>query len=95
MIRAHAITMVMRRADSMLDKSVYPNGTDFEVHVVWECYILGSMKLMLTTDLPDGKYYEVTYNYDKGEFYLDEYVRTHNECDTMDSGEAPAYRVTR
>lgn len=29
------------------------------------------------------------------EFYLDEYVRTHNECDTMESGEAPAYRVTR
>lgn len=82
--------MVKRRADSTLDKSVYPNGKKFGVHVVWECWVLGSMKFLLTTDLPDGKYYEVTYNHGKGEFYLDEYVRVHNECDTMGVGEAPA-----
>jgi hypothetical protein len=76
--------MVKRRADSTLDKSAYPNGKGFGVYVVWQCFILGNMKLMLSTDLPDGKYYEVTYNYEKGEFYLDEYVRVHNECDTMD-----------
>lgn len=84
MIRCHAITMVKRRAEEMLDKSVYPDGFEFGVHVVWSCFILGNMKFMLTTDLPDGKYYEVAYNFDKGEFYLDEYVRTFNCCDIVE-----------
>ena len=74
-----AIEMVRNRATSMLDKSQYPNGIEFEVHVVWAGYILGNEKYLITTNLPDGKYYEVTYNKPKNEMYLDEYVRTHNE----------------
>lgn len=29
---------------------------------------------------PDGMYYEITYNGDKGEMYLDAYKKMHNEC---------------
>ena len=74
-----AIEMVRNRVDSVLDKSQYPNGTPFEVHIVWAGYILGNEKYLLTTNIPDGKYYEVTYNKSTNEMYLDEYVRTHNE----------------
>lgn len=82
--RYHAIRMVTCRAEDMLDKSVYPDGFEFGVHLVWSCYILGNMKFMFTTDIPDGKYYEVTYNSEKGEFYLDEYVRTYHCCDIVE-----------
>jgi len=74
-----AIEMVRNRANSMLSKSQYPNGIPFDVHVVWCGYILENEKYLLTTDLPDGKYYEVTYNMYTNEMYLDEYVRVHNE----------------
>lgn len=74
-----AIEMVRNRVNSVLDKSQYPNGTAFEVHIVWSGYILGNEKYLLTTNLPDGKYYEATYNKGTNEMYLDEYVRTHNE----------------
>lgn len=48
------------------------------VHVVWWTYILGGWKCMLCTDLPDGMYYEVTYNHTKNEIYLDAYKHEKN-----------------
>lgn len=61
-----------------LDKSdVTP---DFEVFVVWQCYILGNVKWLLSTSLFDGMYYEVTYNKQKDEFYLDAYKKFENKC---------------
>ena len=47
-----------------------------EVFVVWFCYILGGWKALLSTTLPDGMYYEVTFNKDKQEIYVDHYVKT-------------------
>lgn len=72
------------------NKGQYPNPTDFEVVTVWKCYILGNMKLLITTSLPDGKYYEVTYDFGKDSMYFDVYVRVHNEeiCN-LDAGETP------
>lgn len=52
----------------------------FEVYEVWRCYILGNIKVMMTTSLPDGMYYEVTYNGEKDEFYLDAYKMFDNKC---------------
>ena len=52
----------------------------FNVYVVWQCYILGNIKALLTTTLPDGMYYEVTYNGEKDEFYLDAYKKFDNKC---------------
>jgi hypothetical protein len=52
----------------------------FEVYEVWRCYILGNIKVMMTTSLPDGMYYEVTYNGEKDEFYLDAYKKFDNKC---------------
>lgn len=54
----------------------------FDVFVVWQCYILGNVKWLLSTTLSDGMYYEVTYNKAKDEFYLDAYKKFENICIT-------------
>ena len=46
-----------------------------DVYVVNSQYVLGNQKAQLSTTLPDGKYYEVTYNDTKEEMYVDGYVK--------------------
>lgn len=55
----------------------------FEVFVVWNAYILGNAKALLSTTLPDGMYYEITYNKAKNEIYLDAYKKFENICYTI------------
>lgn len=50
----------------------------FEVYVVWFVKVLQHWKALVSTDRPDGKYYELTYNGDKRETYVDEYVKMKN-----------------
>lgn len=75
-----AIAAVRRFVDSTINPGQYPDGLDYKVYIVACSYILGSEKYWLSTSLPDGKYYEVTYNGDTDELYLDVYVRVHNEA---------------
>ena len=56
---------------------------EFEVYVVWNCYILGNMKALLSTTIEDGMYYEVTFNKAKNEIYLDAYKHAENVCYTL------------
>lgn len=49
-----------------------------DVHVVWFVKTLQNWKALLVTNVPDGMYYELTYNGDKGETYLDAYKKTDN-----------------
>lgn len=49
-----------------------------EVYVVWFAFTLGNFKALLSTSLPDGMYYEVTYNGVRGEVYLDAYKKWDN-----------------
>ena len=51
---------------------------EFEVYVVWSCKALQNWKALLSTTLPDGMYYELTYNGDKGEMYVDAYKKFEN-----------------
>lgn len=50
----------------------------FDVFVVWNAYILGNIKALLSTSIPDGMYYEVTYNKEKNEVYFDAYKKFEN-----------------
>lgn len=50
----------------------------FDSFVVWSCKTLQNHKALLSTTLFDGMYYEVTYNGDKQEAYLDAYKKLHN-----------------
>lgn len=50
----------------------------YQVYVVWFTYVLGSWKCLVSSTLPDGMYYEVTYSVTKNEMYLDAYKKFHN-----------------
>lgn len=52
----------------------------FDVYVVWFCKILRNWKALVSTTLPDGMYYEITYNGETGETYLDAYKKFDNVC---------------
>ena len=49
-----------------------------DVFVVWSCKTLQNYKALLSTTLRDGMYYEITYNGDKKEAYLDAYKKFEN-----------------
>ena len=42
--------------------------------------VLQNWKFLISTSIPDGMYYEVTYNGDKKEWYLDAYKKFENVC---------------
>ena len=50
----------------------------FTTYVVWFSKTLQNWKALVSTTLNDGVYYEVTYNGDKKETYLDCYKKFHN-----------------
>lgn len=51
---------------------------EFNVRVVWSCKTLQNWKALMITDLPDGNYYELTYNGDKKQTYIDSYQKMDN-----------------
>ena len=59
-----------------LDKSdIIP---EFEVYTVWKAKALQNWKYLVSSTLYDGMYYELTYNGDKKEWYLDAYKKFEN-----------------
>ena len=54
--------------------------TTDDVYVVMYCKTLQNHKVLLSTTVPDGMYYEITYNGDKREAYLDAYKKWENKC---------------
>ena len=70
--------LVKEYAIEHLDKTdEIPN---FAVYIVWMCKTLQNSKALLSTDLKDGMYYELTMNGDKKEIYLDAYKKFENKC---------------
>lgn len=49
-----------------------------EVYIVWFSKALQNWKALVSTTLPDGMYYEVTYNGDEKVAYLDAYKKFQN-----------------
>ena len=58
---------------------------EFEVYIVWKCKILQNWKYLLASTLPDGMYYELTYDGDKNRWYLDAYKKFENRCITVEN----------
>lgn len=56
-----------------LDKT--DGDVEFYVYVVWYNYTLDNWKCLVSTTLPDGMYYEVTYNKVTDSVYLDAYKK--------------------
>ena len=70
--------IVRKYVEEHLDKS--DAKPEYDVYVVWHCYILGNEKWLLSTTLPYSDFYEVIYNKDKKEFYLGTYKKVQNCC---------------
>ena len=51
-----------------------------DVFIVWSCKTLQNNKAMVSTKISDGMYYELTYNGDKKQLYLDAYKKWENKC---------------
>lgn len=75
-----AIQVVMNYVNEHLDKTDNIQIELYDVYVVWFCKTLQNWKCLLSTNLPDGMYYEVTFNGDKQELYLDAYKKFENRC---------------
>lgn len=73
-----AIILVENYIMEHLDKS--DPEPEFEVYIVWKCKALQNWKYLISSSLTDGMYYEMTYNGDKNEWYLDAYKKFENRC---------------
>lgn len=51
---------------------------EFDVFTVWKAKTLQNWKFLISSTLHDGMYYEMTYNGDKQEWYLDAYKKFEN-----------------
>ena len=72
-----ALYIVNNYIKKHLDKSdIIPK---FETYIVWKCKTLQNWKWLISSTLWDGMYYEVTFNGDKNEFYLDAYKKFENK----------------
>jgi len=65
-------------ANAHLDKSDGKQITEDDVFLVWLSKVLQNSKALASTTLFDGMYYELTYNGNKGELYVDAYKKWEN-----------------
>lgn len=74
-----AMSLVYSYARKKLD--VTDKNLQFElgdVYIVWFCKTLQNWKALCSTNLPDGMYYEVTYDGERDKIYLDAYKKFEN-----------------
>ena len=69
---------IVNYTNEHLDKTDGKVITEDDVFVVWLCKILQNNKALLSTTLFDGMYYEITYNGDNDEAYIDAYKKWEN-----------------
>lgn len=65
-------------ANQNLDKTDGKKITEDDVFIVWMCKTLQNSKAMASTTLFDGMYYELTFNGNKQELYVDAYKKWQN-----------------
>jgi len=73
-----AKSIVMNYFNERVEKTDNIKITLDDVYVVWFCKTLQNWKAMVSTTVSDGMYYEVTYNGDNKETYLDAYKKWEN-----------------
>ena len=71
---------VVNYVNAHLDKTDGKQIAEGDVFIVWMCKTLQNNKALVSTTLFDGMYYELTYNGDKKELYLDAYKKWDNFC---------------
>ena len=71
-------TTVVKYVNKHLDKTDNVVLNENNVYIVWQVKVLQNWKALLSTNLFDGMYYEMTYNGDKKELYVDCYKKWEN-----------------
>lgn len=51
---------------------------DFDLYIVWKSKVIQNWKYLISSTLVDGMYYELTYNGNKNEWYIDAYKKVEN-----------------
>lgn len=59
---------------------LFPSTRPEDFYVVWFAKVLQNWKALVSTDLVPGQYFEVTYNGDREESYVDWYQKSGNEA---------------
>lgn len=77
--------LVADYTNSHLDVTDNKQITKDDVYVVWSTKVLQNNKALLSTPLSDGMYYELTYNGNKNQIYIDAYKKFENKA--IDLGE--------
>lgn len=72
--------LVVEYFNSRVEKTDNVTLTEDDVYIVWFSKTLQNWKALVSTNISDGMYYEVTYNGDKKETYLDAYKKWENKC---------------
>ena len=72
-----AKVLVLKYIIEHLDKS--DPEPDIDIYIVWKAKVLQNWKYLISSNLYDGMYYEITFNGDKGEWYLDAYKKFENK----------------
>lgn len=72
--------IVVEYFNARVDKTDNKKITADDVYVVWFAKTLQNWKALLSSNVSDGMYYEVTYNGNKKEAYLDAYKKWENVC---------------
>jgi hypothetical protein len=71
--------IVVNYFNERVDKTDELKITEDQVFIVWFSKTLQNWKALVSTTISDGMYYEVTYNGDKRETYLDAYKKWENK----------------
>lgn len=77
-MQERAKQIVVDYFNSHMDKSDGKQIGLEDVYVVWFCKTLQNWKALLSTNVRDGMYYEITHNGDKNETYVDVYKKWEN-----------------
>ena len=76
--------IVVKYFNEHADKTDKKQITEDDVFIVWSCKTLQNNKALVSTNVSDGMYYEITYNGDKHEIYVDAYKKWENFVVTIE-----------
>ena len=82
-----ALNIVRQYIEEHLDKS--DKKPQFEVFIVWKAKVLQNWKYLISSTLYDGMYYELIYNGDRNEWYLDAYKKFENRVVSIAEQDEP------
>lgn len=72
--------MAVAASHAGLDDDQAPHATAANFYIVSFKYTLGYWKALVSTNVVDNHYWELTFNLAEEEAYVDTYIKEHNEC---------------